>query len=158
MSTIEDARVLLGDPNGLFCSGDTLKLRTLARGENGFTAGGGVPMLGVRNERLRGVTGGELPGVPWCGIWAAVLAWWASRRKPGLGGSLSSVFIPLPMPLTDPMARRGGYNSKPRAQSTLLSMKKGTAAKRLIRVRPSESAEAWMIQCRGGLITHSRSE
>jgi hypothetical protein len=115
MSTIDDARVLPGDPNGLMtplCSGNTLKLRTLAGGENGFTVGalaGGVPTLGVRNERLRGVTGGELPGVPWCcGICAAVLAWWASRKKPGLGGSLSGVFIPLPVPLLpDPMAKLG---------------------------------------------------
>jgi hypothetical protein len=33
--------------------------------------------------------GGELPVVPWCGICAAVLVWWALRRNPGLGGSLA---------------------------------------------------------------------
>jgi hypothetical protein len=54
--------------------------------------------------------GGEEREAAGRGICTAVLAWWASHRKPGLGGLLSGVFIPLPLPfplLPDPMAKRG---------------------------------------------------
>ncbi|KAJ7244276.1 glycosyl hydrolase family 71-domain-containing protein [Mycena rebaudengoi] len=48
---------------------------------------------------------------PWCGILAAVLGYWESRRKPGLGGLLSGVFIPPPF--VAPPAARAGARRKP---------------------------------------------